>query len=82
MDNGEDVMRIRADGIYRMPVSFGETRPHEGGIFRDVWSLSTLYTTDRDALAALLPSPFEPADEPVVAVYYHKCSQPSRVMAR
>jgi acetoacetate decarboxylase len=68
-------MRIRADGTYLMPVSFGETRPHKGGVFGGVWSLSTSYSTDKDALAALLPSPFEPADEPLVTVFYQKCSK-------
>ena len=67
-------MRIEADGAYLMPVSFGQTRPLKAGIFEDVWSLSTLYATDKDAIAALLPAPFEPADEPIVTMYYGKCS--------
>jgi len=31
--------------------------------------MTVLYLTDKDALAALLPEPFQPADEPIVTVY-------------
>ena len=34
--------------------------------------MSTSYVTDKDALAVLLPPGFEPADEPVVTVFYQK----------
>jgi acetoacetate decarboxylase len=56
-----------------MPVSFGQTRPLKAGIFEDVLSLSTRYRTDKDASAAFLPEPFEPADTPIVTVYYQQC---------
>lgn len=36
--------------------------------------MQTSYLTDKDVLAALLPPAFEPDDEPLVTVYYRKCS--------
>jgi acetoacetate decarboxylase len=66
-------MRIEPDGSYLMPVSFGPTRPLKAGVFREVLTLSTRYVTDRDALAALLPEPYEATDLPVVTVYYQQC---------
>ena len=66
-------MRIEPEGAYFMPVSFGQIWRTKAGVFEDVLSLSTSYTTDKDALAALLPEPFEPADEPVVTVYCQQC---------
>jgi len=66
-------MRIDPEGAYFMPVSTGPSRPLAAGVFEDVWTLATAYRSDKDALAALLPEPFEPADDPVVTVYYMKC---------
>ena len=65
-------MQLDPEGSYFMPVSIPQ-RPLKAGIFEDVWTLSTSYETDKDALAALLPVPFEPADEPVVTVHYSQC---------
>ena len=65
-------MQLDPKGSYFMPVSIPQ-RPLKAGVFEDVWTLSTSYRTDRDALAALLPLPFEPADEPVVTVHYGQC---------
>lgn len=66
-------MRIDPEGAYFMPVSMGPSRPLKAGVFEDVLTLATSYRSDKDALAALLPEPFEPADDPIVTVYYMKC---------
>jgi acetoacetate decarboxylase len=68
-------VKIDPEGSYFMPVSFGATRPIQAGVFEDVWTLSTSYLTDRDALAGLLPDPFEPSDEPMVTVFYQNCAK-------
>jgi acetoacetate decarboxylase len=68
-------MQFEANTTYFMPVSFGPVRPLKAGVFEDVLSVSTSYLTDRDALAAFLPPRFEPDDEPLVTVYYRKCSR-------
>jgi len=68
-------MHFEETATYYMPVSFGPARPLKAAVFEDVLSLATLYTTDKDMLAALLPPPFEPVDEPVVTVYFRKCSK-------
>lgn len=65
-------MQLDPDGSYLMPVSIRQ-RPLRAGVFEDMWTLSTSYRTDKDVLAALLPLPFEPADEPVVTVHYGQC---------
>ncbi len=65
-------MELDPKGSYFMPVSIPQ-RPLKAGVFEDVWTLATAYRTDRDALAALLPLPFEPADETVVTVHYSQC---------
>ncbi len=62
--------------MYRMPVGFGPAlgpRQGPGGrSFNGTWSRCTTvgasYRTDKDALAAVLPERFEPADDPVVRV--------------
>ena len=69
---GANIVQLDPEGSYFMPVSIPQ-RPLKAGIFEDVWTLSTSYETDKDALAALLPVPFEPADEPVVTVHYSQC---------
>jgi len=58
---------------YFMPVSFGPIRPHAAGTFGDVLRLTTVYETGRDRVAALLPEPFEPADDAHVSVFYARC---------
>ncbi len=68
-------MEIRPDGSYLMPVSFGEVPYQPVAVYGDVWTLAAMYITDRDALSALLPTPFEPADEPLVTVFYQKCNK-------
>ncbi len=65
-------MKLDPKGSYFMPVSVPQ-RPLKVGVFEDVWMLSTSYRTDTDVLAALLPLPFEPADEPLVTVHYAQC---------
>lgn len=65
-------MELDPKGSYLMPVSFPQ-RALKAGVFQDVLFMSTSYLSNKDALAALLPLPFEPADEPVVTVYYQQC---------
>jgi acetoacetate decarboxylase len=62
-------VRVSEAESYFMPVVFGPIRPHPAGTFTDVFRLGTVYETDRDAMAALLPEPFEPADDPYVSVW-------------
>jgi len=54
---------------YLMPAHFGPVRSQDVLRYQEVTRLSIPYVTDKDALAALLPEPFEPADEPVVTVW-------------
>ena len=54
---------------YLMPANFGPVRRQDILHYQEVTRLSIPYVTDKDALAALLPEPFEPADEPVVTLY-------------
>jgi acetoacetate decarboxylase len=68
-------MEFKQNAAYLMPVSFGEMPYQEVAHYGDVWSLAVIYLTDRDALARLLPPPFEPADEPLVSVYYQKSNK-------
>lgn len=65
-------MQLDPKGSYFMPVSIPQ-RPLKAGIFEDIWTLSTSYSTDKDAISALLPLPFEPTDEPMVTVHYSQC---------
>ena len=66
-------MKIEEDGTYFMPVGFGQSPPHAAGVFEDVWTGIVNYRSERDALAAFLPEPFRPADDPVVSVVYQQC---------
>lgn len=52
-----------------MPLNFGPLGGQKVCHYGDVTTLTLLYLTNKDALAALLPEPFQPADEPVVTVY-------------
>lgn len=54
---------------YLMPTSFGPVRTKRVAHYGSVTQFAILYLTDKDALAALLPEPFEPADDPAVTVY-------------
>lgn len=49
---------------YLMPASFGPVRRQDTLHYQEVTRLSISYVTEKDALAALLPEPFEPAYEP------------------
>jgi hypothetical protein len=57
------------DSGYSMPTGFGPARTQNVAHYGSVTQLIILYQTDKDALAALLPEPFEPADDPAVTVY-------------
>ena len=54
---------------YFMPANFGPLSSQRVCHYGDVTQLTILYLTDKDALAAYLPEPYEPADEPIVTVY-------------
>lgn len=54
---------------YLMPANFGPVSRQDTLHYQEVTRLSSSYLTEKDALAALLPEPFEPADEPAVTVY-------------
>ena len=58
---------------YMMPAHFGPPQDLKVGHYLDQTSYTVAYTTDKDAVAALLPEPFEPADEPMVSVTCQVC---------
>jgi acetoacetate decarboxylase len=66
---------FKPSGGYAMPTSFGPLGGQKVIHYGDVTTLTLLYMTDKDALAALLPEPFQPADEPIVTVYCQVCRQ-------
>jgi aldehyde:ferredoxin oxidoreductase len=61
-----------AEESYRMPAHFGPTpvNAKASGWYRDVTMMIVPYLTDRAKLAALLPEPFEVAEEPIITVMY------------
>ena len=65
-------MQLDPNGSYFMPVSVPQ-RPIKAGVFNNVTMISAKYETSREAMAELLPLPFEPADDPVVMVHYARC---------
>jgi len=66
---------FKPDSRYIMPTGFGPTRTENVAHYGSVTTLTILYQTDKDALAALLPEPFEPPDNPEVTVYCQMCRQ-------
>jgi acetoacetate decarboxylase len=60
---------------YFMPPHFGPAPQWPVAHYGDLTQFTILYSTNKDALAALLPEPFEPADDPVVTVYCQMCRQ-------
>lgn len=60
---------------YFMPPHFGPAPQWPVAHYGDVTQFTIPYSTNKDALAALLPEPFEPADDPVVTVYCQMCRQ-------
>lgn len=58
---------------YIMPAHFGPAQDLKIGHYLDVKSYTIAYTTDKDSVAALLPEPFEPADEPGVSIICQVC---------
>jgi len=53
-----------------MPADFGPAWYKPVAHYGSVTQLVVLYVTDKDAMAALLPEPFEPADDPSVSFYF------------
>jgi acetoacetate decarboxylase len=60
---------------YFMPPHFGPAPQWPVAHYGNVTQFTILYSTNKDALAVLLPEPFEPADDPVVTVYCQMCRQ-------
>src|SRR4030042_1090720 len=60
---------------YFMPPHFGPAPEWPVAHYADVTQFTILYSTNKDALAAVLPEPFEPTDDPVVTVYCQMCRQ-------
>ena len=58
---------------YFMPTNFGPLSKQRVTHYGDVKQFTILYLTDKDSLAAHLPEPFEPADEPIVTIYCQVC---------
>ena len=65
-------MDIEKGKLYLMPVSQGVIPGQALAKYRDVTTITALYLTDKDAMAAMLPSPFEVPDEPIVTVSHIK----------
>ena len=57
---------------YMMPAHFGPRQfsPRSSGWYRDVTSITVAFLTDREQLAAYLPTPFVVAEEAIVTVTY------------
>ena len=66
------MFEFEKNGSYMMPTHFGPRpmSPKSSGWYRDVTLMVVPFLTDRDALAAYLPEPFEVAVDPVVTVTY------------
>jgi acetoacetate decarboxylase len=58
---------------YLMPTNFGPAPAQNVAHYGDVTTYTILYSTEKDALATLLPEPFEPHDDPLVTVYCQVC---------
>lgn len=67
--------KFEDNALYFIPAHFGALSGEARGYYGDVTKIAVKYLTDRDALAALLPEPYQPADEPVVTVYSNVCKQ-------
>ena len=66
---------IRPDLVYTMPAHFGGRKAPPAYHYGDVLTLFVSYATDGNAVAALLPEPFEPSDPPVVTLYCQRYRQ-------
>lgn len=61
------------DEGYLMPAHFGPPQNLRVGRYQDTTQYVVTYVTDKDTLAAVLPEPFEPADEPIVTISCGVC---------
>ena len=69
-DDSPESFRFDPSAQYMMPAHFGK-RPRRGSAeYLDVTTLSVGYVTDAKKLAQYLPQPVEPAEDPVVSVFY------------
>ena len=66
------VFEFEKHGSYMMPAHFGPRpmSPKSSGWYRDVTLMVVPFLTEREALAAYMPEPFEVAEDPVVTVTY------------
>ena len=63
---------FRPDNGYFMPVSFGPAPElFKTLAYKEILGIEVSFLTDKDALAARLPAPFEPTDQPMVTIYYY-----------
>lgn len=60
---------LEPNGSYLMPADFGPVGSQRAAHYGSATQFIVLYLTDKDAMAALLPKPFEPADDPAVSVF-------------
>ncbi len=64
---------FQSNASYMMPAHFGTPQDLKIGRYLDQTSYTISYITDKDAVAALLPEPFEPTDEPGVSITCTVC---------
>ena len=65
-------MQLDPEASYFMPVSIPQ-RPLKAGVFDNVFMIRVSCLSTTEALRGLLPEPFQPAEKPVVSVYYAQC---------
>ena len=65
--------RFKRKTGYFMPANFGPLSNQRVLHYGDITQFTILYVTDKDLLAAHLPEPFEPADEPIVTIFFQVC---------
>jgi acetoacetate decarboxylase len=63
------------DKPYFMPPHFGPLPDLPAPTYGDLTQFTIMYSTNKDALAALLPEPLEPADDPLVTIYCQTCRE-------
>jgi acetoacetate decarboxylase len=67
-------MKIDPSKIYYMPLIMGQVAPEQknrvGFAYREIQYVGLQYQTDADAVRALLPDCYQPADEPTVTVMF------------
>ena len=65
--------KFRPDQSYLMPTNFGPANSFDVFHYTELYTFGISYTTDKDAIAALLPEILEPGDQPWVRVTCQTC---------